>query len=218
MRVDPKNEKQFFEDETKLSQVTIPLFGLYCKVLMQLQVTGRENVPSTGGCLLVSNHLTQIDSFLIQYVAPRHVLFMAKAEIFTHPVTDYFFRHLGAFPVHRERQDRWALKYALERLANGRALGLYPEGERSKRQQLQAAKVGPAYLAMKSKRPLIPIAITGTYRVLRQWWPLRVPVTLQFGEPIYPLPDESTQALTDRMMQSIAGMLPAEMRGVYRAI
>ena len=140
---------------------------------------------------------------------------MGKAEIFAHPVTDYFFRHMGTFPVNRERMDRWALKYALKILADGHTLGIYPEGERSKKKKLQEAKIGPAYLAIKSKRPLIPIAITGTPHVLHQWWPLRVPVTLRFGEPLYPLPDESPQALTERMMQTIAMMLPAEMRGVY---
>ena len=216
MSSDPRNEKQFFLDETNLSRVVMYLFGLYFAVVMRLQVIGQEKVPSEGGGLMVSNHLAQIDSFLIQHVAPRHVLFMGKAEIFGNPASDYFFRHMGTFPVNRERMDRWALKYALEILKKGRVLGIYPEGERSKHQQLQEAKVGPAYMAIKSKRPLIPIAITGTHRVLRQWWPLRAPVTVRFGEPLYPLPDESPQALTDRMMHSIATMLPPEMRGVYQ--
>jgi 1-acyl-sn-glycerol-3-phosphate acyltransferase len=215
MSSDPRSEKQFFWEETKLSRLTIPLFGLYFRVVMQLQVMGRENVPAEGGCLLVSNHLTQIDSFLIQHVSPRHVLFMAKAEIFRHPASDYFFRHLGVFPVNRERMDRWALKYALKTLAQEHVVGIYPEGERSKHKQLQEAKVGPAYLAIKSKRPLIPIAITGTHFVLNRWWPLRTPVTIRFGEPLYPWHSESPQALTERMMQTIARMLPSEMRGVY---
>lgn len=217
MKTDPKNKKQYFVTETKTSRLTLFLFGIYFKVVMQLQVTGQENVPSEGGCLLVSNHLEQIDSFLIRYLAPRTVLFMGKAEIFANPVTDYFFRHMGTFPVNREQMDRWALKYALKILADGHTLGIYPEGERSKKKQLQEAKIGPAYLAIKSQRPLIPIAITGTQHVLRHWWPLRVPVTVRFGEPLYPSPDESPQYLTERMMQTIAAMLPAEMRGVYGA-
>ena len=217
MSSDPRSEKQFFGDETNLSRLTIPMFGLYFRAASRLQVIGQENIPAEGGCLLVANHLAQIDSFLLQHVSPRHVLFMAKAEIFAHPASDYFFRQMGAFPVHRERLDRWALKYALEILAKGHALGIYPEGERSKHKQLQEAKVGPAFLAIKSNRPLIPIAITGTHRVLRQWWPLRAPVTVRFGEPLYPLPGESPQALTERMMQTIASMLPPEMRGVYQA-
>jgi 1-acyl-sn-glycerol-3-phosphate acyltransferase len=217
MSSDPRSEKQFFWEETKLSRLTIPLFGLYFRAAMRLQVIGRENVPAEGGFLLVSNHLTQIDSFLLQYVSPRHILFMGKAEIFSNPLSDYFFRQMGTFPVNRERMDRWALRYALAILAQGHVVGIYPEGGRSKLKQLQEAKVGPAYLAIKSKRPLLPIAITGTHFVLKKWWPLRVPVTVRFGEPIYALPDETAQALTERMMRTIAGMLPMEMRGVYQA-
>lgn len=217
MNSDPRSEKQFFRVETKVSRLTMFLFGLYFGVVMRLQVMGRENVPSEGGCLLVSNHLAQIDSFLLKHVSPRCVLFMGKAEIFKYPITDYFFRHMGTFPVHRERLDRWALKYALEVLAKGHVVGIYPEGGRSKQKQLQEAKVGPAYLAIKSKRPLIPIAITDTHFVLHKWWPLRAPVTVRFGSPIFALPEETAQELTERMMGTIAGMLPAEMRGVYEA-
>ena len=215
MSSDPRDEKQYFRVDTKVSRLTMFLFALYFGLVIRLQVVGRENVPSEGGCLLVSNHLAQIDSFLLQHVCPRYVLFMGKAEIFTHPVSDYFFRHMGTFPVNRERMDRWALRYALDILTKGHTLGIYPEGERSKEKQLQGAKIGPAYLAIKSKRPLVPIAITGTHHILRQWWPLRVPVTVRFGTPLYPLLDESPQALTERMMKTIASMLPEEMRGVY---
>ncbi len=216
MQSDPRSQKEYFLDKTKLSRLTMFFFGLYFGVTMRLQVLGLENFPAEGGCLLVSNHLAQIDSFLLLYISPRPISFMAKEEIFVHPASDYFCRHLGAFPVHRDRLDTWALKYALrEVLARGHVLGIYPEGERSEGQQLQEAKVGPAYLAIKSKRPLIPIAITGTHRVLQQRWPLRVPVQVRFGEPLHPLPRESPQELTERMMHTIAGMLPADMRGVY---
>jgi 1-acyl-sn-glycerol-3-phosphate acyltransferase len=216
MSSDPRNDKQYFFEKTKLSRLTLFFFGLYFWLVMRLKVSGLENVPSEGGCLLVSNHLAQIDSFLLLTVLPRPISFMAKEEIFLQPASDYFCRHLGGFPVHRDRVDRWALKHALKLLGRGYVLGIYPEGERSGQKQLQEAKVGPAYLAIKSGRPLIPIAITGTHFVLKKWRPLRVPVTVRFGEPIYALPNETAQALTERMMGTIASMLPVEMRGVYQ--
>jgi 1-acyl-sn-glycerol-3-phosphate acyltransferase len=218
MSSDPRSEKRFFLNKTKLSRLTMFVFALYFGAVMRLQVLGRENVPSEGGCLFVSNHLAQIDSFLLLHVSPRHISFMAKEEIFLRPISDYYCRHMGAFPVHRERLDMWALKYALrEVLGKGHVLGIYPEGERSEGKQLQEAKVGPTYLAIKSERPLIPIAITGTHFVLKKWWPLRAPVTVRFGEPLYALPGETPQALTERMMTAIASMLPVEMRGAYAA-
>lgn len=218
MSSDPRSEKQYFLDRTKLSRFTLFCFGLYFLLVMRLKVIDLENVPAKGGCLLVSNHLAQIDSFLLLTILPRPISFMAKEEIFLQPASDYFCRHLGGFPVYRDRLDRWALKYALEVLARGYVLGIYPEGERSGQKQLQEAKVGPAYLAIKSGRPLIPIAITGTHFVLKRWWPLRAPVTVRFGEPLYALPGETPQALTERMMKSIASMLPREMRGVYEGV
>ena len=215
MSSDERNEKTFYLDKTWMSRVALFFFGIYFWLTMRLKVVGLENVPLSGGCLLVSNHLAQIDSFLLLYVMSRPVSFMAKEEIFEKWYSDIFCRHLAAFPVRRESMDRWALKHALKVLKSGYVLGIYPEGERSQHKKLQEAKVGPAYLAIKSKRPLIPIAITGTHRVLQQRWPLRVPVQVRFGEPLHPLPDESPQELTERMMHTIASMLPADMRGVY---
>lgn len=216
MGSDPRSDKRYFLERTKLSRFTLFWFGWYFSLVMRLKVIGLQNVPSKGGCLLVSNHLAQIDSFLLLTILPRPIAFMAKEEIFLQPASDYFCRHLGGFPVHRDRLDRWALKYALTVLDKGYVLGIYPEGERSGQKQLQEAKVGPAYLAIKSERPLIPIAITGTHFVLKKWWPLRAPVTVRFGKAIYALPEETPQALTERMMMAIASMLPPEMRGVYK--
>lgn len=215
MNSERRNEKRYYLDRTAISRVALFCFGIYFWLTMRLKVVGLENVPLSGGCLLVSNHLAQIDSFLLLYVMCRPVSFMAKEEIFEKWYSDIFCRHLAAFPVQRKAMDRWALKYALKVLQSGYVLGIYPEGERSQAKQLQEAKVGPAYLAIKSGRPLIPIAITGTHCVLQQKWPLRAPVQVRFGEPLHPLPDESPQELTDRMMQAIANMLPADMRGVY---
>ena len=155
----PREEKTYYLDKTTMGRISMLFFGIYFWLTMRLRVIGLENIPEHGGCLLTSNHLAQIDSFLLLYVVSRPISFMAKEEIFVKWYSDIFVRHLGAFPVQRDKMDRWALKQALSVLKKGYVLGIYPEGERSQAKQLQEAKVGPAYLAQKSERPLIPQSV-----------------------------------------------------------
>jgi 1-acyl-sn-glycerol-3-phosphate acyltransferase len=139
---------------------------------------------------------------------------MAKEDIFVNPVSSYICRRLGAFPINRDRVDRWALQHALKVLSSGHILGIYPEGERSKTKTIQKGKNGPAYLAIKGKAPIVPVAIIGTNRLFKDM-PKRTSVTVQVGKALYHHDGETVHELTDRLMNSIAAMLPAEMRGVY---
>jgi 1-acyl-sn-glycerol-3-phosphate acyltransferase len=214
MSSDPRNEKKFYLDKTVVSRIWFFFFGIYVLLFMKLTVTGLENLPSGEGFVLSSNHLEQVDSFLLIYAMQRPVFFMAKEEIFVHPASDFVVRRLGAFPVHRDKLDRWTIKYALKVLQNGRPLGIYPEGGRSETNSLQEGKVGPAYLAIKGDSPIVPVAIVGTHRLFERF-PRRTPVTVQVGQPLCQLPDETPQQLTERLMRAIAAMLPSEMRGVY---
>jgi 1-acyl-sn-glycerol-3-phosphate acyltransferase len=95
-----------------------------------------------------------------------------------------------------------------------RVLAIFPEGSRSKGRGLRPAKTGAARFALYADCPIIPVTIHGTEKMLKQF-PRRTQITIKIGDPIYPEEGESPLALTDRLMFTLAEMLPAQLRGVY---
>jgi len=100
-------------------------------LLTRWQVAGQENIPDRGPLLIVANHLNLADPVILGTSIRRKVIFMAKEELFRSWFSSYFLRNF-AFPVHRGRLDREALKQAEQWLAQGMALVMFPEGKRSK--------------------------------------------------------------------------------------
>jgi len=149
-------------------------------------------------------------------------MFMAKEELFRSRFSSYFVRNFGAFPVRRGQLDRRALHQAEQLLAQGLALVMFPEGQRSKNAQLQSAFSGSALIALRSDVPILPVGITGTENIKGIAWLFRRPqVTVNIGHPFY-LPAvngkltrvELTQ-FTNSIMEHIVELLPPEYRGNY---
>lgn len=211
---DPRLHKRYYVHETLTRKGLVAVLTLFSKLVMVVQAEGSEHVPSEGPVVLVSNHMTNFDVFPMQLSIKRPIFFMAKAELHRNPVMDYFLRKGGAFPVYRGQQDEWAKRQAERVLEAGQVLGLFPEGTRSKGRGLQPAKTGAARFAIKYQCPIVPMAIDGSQRVLKTF-PRRARIRVRIGEPIYPQRGEGPLALIDRVMYSIAAMLPPELRGVY---
>jgi 1-acyl-sn-glycerol-3-phosphate acyltransferase len=148
-------------------------------------------------------------------------MFMAKEELFRAKFTGYFIGSFGAFPVHRNHADTRALRQALEVLANGYALVIFPEASRSPNSQLQPAYAGATLIAIRSGATIIPIGITGTEKMKGKAWPFRRPrVIVNIGKPFHlPANCKATKTelfkLTRLIMERIAEQLPVEYRGYY---
>lgn len=211
---DPRDQKKFVFHATIVRHLTIAFLKIIVPLLMKRQISGTENLPSEGPVVLAANHLTNYDVFPIQLCLPRPLFFMAKAELHKNPLLDAYLRQLGAFPVNRGSGDEWALNHAREVLDHNQVLAIFPEGTRSKGKGLRPAKTGAARFALYAHCPIIPVTITGTEQMLKQF-PKRTAITIQIGEPIYPEKGENALALTDRLMFTMAEMLPSKLRGVY---
>lgn len=196
------------------------------------QVKGKENVPREGALLVIANHLHSVDPPLLSISLPRRVIFMAKEELFRYRFIAYFIRSFGAFPVYRKRSDggtlhqanqlRETLQQAKQVLAQGLALGMFPEGARSKSSQLQQAFPGSVAIALRSGVPILPVGITGTEKMKGVTWLLcRPQITVNIGPPfrLSSVRRGSTKAdmamLTNLMMERIAELLPPEYQGYY---
>ena len=147
---------------------------------------------------------------------------MAKEELFRSSFLGYFMRGTGAFPVHRGKLDRKAIRDAEKALSESFALVMFPEATRSKNARLQPAYPGSALIATRNKVPIIPIAITGTENIVGwKWLFQRHLITIRFGQPFRPPPitgkasKEELARCTDYIMGCIAKLLPVEYQGHY---
>ena len=211
---DPRDRKQFVFHETSLRQFIRWSLEQSFRLIMKLEVRGMENVPLDGTLIVASNHNTNWDVIPMQLSLPRVIFFMGKAELFKFPLMDIVFRNCGAFPVNRGEKDAWAMRHALKVLEHGQTLGMFPEGHRSKGKGLGVAKTGTARLAIEANCPILPMAITGSDKFFKSF-PHRTQVTVTFLPLLYPKPGEDLIVLTDRLMFTIASVLPEEMRGAY---
>ena len=195
---------------------------IFFKVFTRWKVVGLNNIPSDGALLIVSNHLSNADPPLLSVTLKRNALFMAKKELFRNPILGYFVYGFGAFPVHRGQLDRQALRHAEKVLADRKILVIFPEASRSKEGRLKKAFPGSALIAVRTGVPIVPVAITGTEKVVGLKWILRHPaIQVRFGKP-FNLPPPSGRKTRDVLdestsivMRRIADLLPAEYRGIY---
>ncbi len=202
--------------------VSIFLARMLFFLLTRCQVRGRENVPNEGAVLIVANHMNLSDVPLLGTSLGRSVIFMAKEELFHSRLSSYFYRRLGSFPVHRGKLDRKALRQSIQVLAGGSSLVMFPEGMRSKNNQLQPGFSGSALIAQHSGVPILPVGITGTEKIKGRFWVLYHPrITVNIGRPFHLPPTNGRLTkvklaeLTNFIMQHIAELLPPEYRGNY---
>lgn len=195
-------------------------FSLLAKVG---SVEGIENVPAKGPAILMYNHICLIDTMLIMHVLPRNIVPMAKVEAYDYPLIGMVPKMWGVISVRRGEIDRKAIQQALDVLKAGEMISIAPEGTRSP--QLITGKEGVAYLASRSRVPVIPVAITDTrgfptYPFSKRW---RGPGGhVRFG-PRFCYKSDYLRAnraqlrqMTDEAMYILASMLPPEQRGVYQ--
>lgn len=178
-------------------------------ILPSMRVEGAENVPQQGPCIVVANHQSMLDPILIQSFCPRPLHTMTKSTQFRTPVIGWLVReHLLGFPVRRFQIDPQAVRVALRRLAAGKAVGVYVEGERSWDGRLQTPRLGTLRLLLKAGVPVIPCGISGSYDVWPRWdrSMRRAPVRIAFGPPI-PLPHLDDRAEREHALEDTGDLV-----------
>ena len=159
---------------------------------VRMRVRGREHCPRTGPFLLAANHLSPFDPFLLTLATRRWIDWVAMVELYRRPAAAWYWDALAAIPVDRARVSRAAAVTILKRLADGRVVGIFPEGGIRTREQSVLAgggiHAGACRLALAVGVPLVPVAIVGseTMTGVRGWlWPRRAfKVDVIFGAPL----------------------------------
>ena len=182
----------------------------------RLKIVGIENVPRTGGVLIAGNHASNLDPVLgwAGLYGYRHIWGIAKSELFKNKVQAYCMHSMGSIPIRRGMVDRTVFKRTLELLAQGEALGIFPEGTRTYDGLLNPGQPGVGLMVQKSGVPVVPTAILGTFEMLPRGAKQlrRVPLTMVFGKPMAFPPDTSRAVIADAIMIAIAELLTANGR------
>ena len=198
------------------------IYGLF-RLLSRLDVRGQENIPQSGACLFVANHINILDGPLVYCLLKRRD---ATALAAKKHQRNAFYRWLvnttGGIWIEQESADLEALKQARQFLKNGGFLGVAPEGTRSRTGGLIPAKQGTAYLAALTDAVIVPAALTGTEKVTAYFKRLkRPPIDVIIGKPFHLPPldrkdrEGSLERNTTEIMCQIAALLPEAYRGVY---
>ena len=163
-------------------------FRWWAARLYNVELSGAERIPSSGPAILVANHESLFDPWILALATPRPVRYMAKSELWQHRVIGALMESFGAFPVERGSGDAAAMSRAAQLLGEGQVLGLFPQGT-SKLRAPRRYHRGAARLALATGAPLLPVTLIGTRG---KPWPWRrrqtrvivgEPITVERGRP-----------------------------------
>ena len=191
-------------------------------------IEGIANVPKRGPALLACNHTSYLDwLFLPLVVRTRRISFLAKMEYFTRRgvrgrLQAYFFSATGQVPIDRAgaHASQGALLTATRLLREGRLVGVFPEGTRTRDGRLNRGRTGVARMAAETGATVVPCATVGTFDIAPPGTKVPRPhkITVRFGSPMPPLEkDPSAERLrewTDELMARICVLSEQEYSGV----
>ncbi len=193
---------------------------------LRVQISGSEHIPRQGGAVLAINHISYLDFIVAGYAAQpagRLVRFMAKRELFEHRISGPLMRSLHHINVDRE-DGTGSYGTALDYLALGEIVGLFPEATISRSFEVKELKTGTVRMAAKADVPLIPMVLWGSQRIYTKGHPRDLSrgkcVTVSVGAPLQMTgsPVTDTAALRDQMrelLECAIGSYPQAETGAW---
>ena len=133
------------------------------RAVYRLEVRGLEHVPADGPLVVVGNHESMLDPFIVSASISRPIRYLAKSELWSVPLLPWWLASVEAIPVERGKSDGAAIAAAVAALEAGEVVGLFPEGG--------VMREGPwlrgaARMAIATGTPLLPVRLLGTRKAL----------------------------------------------------
>lgn len=139
------------------------------KHIWKMQIVGIENIPDEGPLIIVANHSSLLDGFVMVAAFEHTLTFLSAAYLFDIPVVGFILRKIKAIPVSTSKKTvstRKTVKDILNVLENNGILMIFPEGGLRKTNEIVDMKSGASFFSVKTKVPILPVAINGTKDVL----------------------------------------------------
>lgn len=182
---------------------------------MNLEVLGKENLPKEGPVLYVATHKSVFDTVILMTILEEPAIFIGKKEVASMPFVNKWFDALGCIYVDREdmRQALKSIMEGIKEIKGGQSIVLFPEGTRNMGNEMKPFKEGGFRLATKTKVPVIPIALSNTYKVFEEKKRIqKTKVTVNIGEPIL------TSDLSKEELANFPKRVENEVRALMMAI
>lgn len=194
------------------------------RTVAHVEYQGLEHLPKEGPVIVATNHMSRMDTlYLFTNPARPDITALVADKYLKYPIFNVILKAGGVIWLDRDKADFTAFRKAIEVIQTGVAMGIAPEGTRSRTGQLQEGKPGVALLALKTKTVVVPVGISGTDTYFKRLLTFRRPrVTLKFGPPLHLPPldrnsrDEQMQQYTEEIMCRIAALLPPRYWGFYK--
>lgn len=178
-----------------------------------VRITGLEKIDTSRAHLYTVNHLSALDIPVLYVKLPFQYRIMAKRELFRYPFLGWHLKRSGQIPVNREsaRATVKSLTRAVETMAAGMPLVVFPEGGRSETGRVKPFLGGVFYAAIKAQVDVVPMVLVGTYEMLRMnSFHIRpCPVELVVGRPI------PTKGMNVRQMDELAATVQKKSEEMY---
>jgi 1-acyl-sn-glycerol-3-phosphate acyltransferase len=197
-------------------EVMRPVARRLIDLLWRTRYVGLENIPLTGGVMIVANHQTYIDPFWVGMPVKRPIRFLAWSEAFSWPVVGKLMTLFGAWPLQVEGSDPAAIRRSLKWLRNGGAVVVFPEGGRGPIDgSLDKFKNGAVRMALEANVPILPVTLRGAHRI----WPKgrsfpcleKLEIIYHPLQTISPQPSEDTRACARRETKRLAEIIASAL-------
>ena len=151
-----------------------------------MEVAGSHNLPRRGPALIVSNHQGYLDPFFLQMGTSRTVRYMMTSDFYDIRAATPFFKLLDAIRINTGGSNRDSMREALDVIASGEMVGIFPEGRLPLDETVGRIMPGAAFIAAKSGAPIVPARIDGSFNVLskRQNSFRFAKVRITYGPPV----------------------------------
>lgn len=183
-------QEQLFDDSALRMDMSYAvsrhLVRLIFSTYFRGEVYNAHNVPERGPLIIASNHVGYIDPFCVGAAVNRRICYLCRESAFKWPIIGYLLKKWNAVPVDRDGKNPRGLKAVLDRLKDGEAVMLFPEGTRTYDGTLQRAKPGIGLLVAQSQAPVLPVRIFGMWEAFNRHmkFPRPKKVKVVFGELI----------------------------------
>lgn len=201
---EPRQHEDVHHRRSRAYTVLRQATSLVVRVLYRLDVRYLERIPAHGPVIVVANHESVLDPFVLGCAIERRLRFLAKAELWRRRPVAWAMDLLGGIRVERGRRDRDAVREARAALDAGEAVAVFPQGAVRATGPWQR---GAAKLAIATGAPVVPVRLVGTAGALsrrRVGFP-RLQVVV--GEPILvepgPVTIAAARTLTERLRSAV---------------
>jgi len=164
------------------------LCRIYASAVLKIRCEGRENIPPSGGALIIANHQSQLDPLLFGLAFDRRLNYIARQSLFRFAPFRWLILSLDAIPIDRDGSGLGGLKETLKRLKRGEMVLIFPEGTRTDNGEIGTLKPGFLSVAKRAAVPLVPIVVEGAFESWPKGQSIPMPKVIQveIGRAITP--------------------------------